>query len=350
MPRTNSIPLPHLVSRVLMFAALVLVAPPARALVVPPWFSGYTKIDRFTQEIDYQATVPFPYYRDVTRLDIDVAHGLVDDGGISSSAPIGYWGYDYDAWAPLVGKYDIQAGGYVTYGSPAPNVFAVTWVDMPSRNDTGVRNTFQIVFFGDSTFHTNNGISIQPGSVVFAYGSPSDAAGTVHYSSLTGAAIGMVEHGNVRTLNSMGVGDALGVLSDLDIPALQNSGDPFLFGGEASGSPDPVAFTSVPGLGGTAAVPPREAPAMALRASPNPASLATTLSYTLPRAGHVTLVLQDIQGRRVTTLVDAEESAGGHSIPWTARAAGGSRVAPGVYLARLETPYGTRLARIVVLD
>ena len=48
------------------------------------------------------------------------------DGGLTSNIPPGYWDFDFDIWAPLVGKYDIQTGGVVTYGSPATNVFAGT--------------------------------------------------------------------------------------------------------------------------------------------------------------------------------------------------------------------------------
>jgi hypothetical protein len=340
-------------TRVLMVAAslvfLLLAAPAARALVVPAYFAGSTTIDRTTQVFDYRATVPFNYFQDLNRLDIDVDHGVVDDGGLTSNIPPGHWDFDFDMWAPLVGKYDIQTGGVVTYGSPAANVFAVTWVDVPSLNDETIRNTFQVVFFGDSSYHTNTGLTIGAGSVVFAYGSPSDPHGTVHYSSVNGAAIGMNERGSVRTLQSLGVGDAQGVLSDLDIPALQNSGDPFLFDGGGTADP-PAAFASVTELGGNTGVGDRKPQRVSLAASPNPVRVATTLAYALVREGPVRLEIWDIQGRRVALLADRVESAGQHATTWNARASDGGRVAPGVYLARLETGSERRMTRIVVLQ
>jgi hypothetical protein len=339
-------------SRALVVAASLLfsllAASPARALVVPAFFTGCTTIDRFTQIFDYRANVPFAYYGEQTRLDIDVDHGVVDDGGLTSNIPPGQWEFDFDMWAPLVGKYDIQAGGVVTYGSPANNVFAVTWVDVPSRTD-GVRNTFQVVFFGDSSYHTNTGLTIAAGSVVFAYGSPTDPHGTVHYSTANGAAIGMNEHGTIRTLDSLGIGDSLGVLSDLDIPTLQNSGDPFLFVGGGTSADTPAPFESVPELGGNTGVTYVKAGRVSLAASPSPVREATTLSYALEREGPVRLEICDVQGRRVATLADGIESAGPHAATWNARASDGARVVPGVYLARLEAAGVRRMTRIVVL-
>jgi hypothetical protein len=251
-------------------------------------------------------------------------------------------------WAPLVGKYDIQAGGVVTYGSPATNVFAVTWVDVPSLND-GTVNTFQVVFFGDSSYHTNTGLTIGAGSVVFAYGSPSDPHGTVHYSYVNGAAIGMNEHGTVRTLDSLGIGDSLGVLSDLDIPTLQNSGDPFLFVSGGTSADPPAPFESVPGLGENTGVAYVNVVRVSLAASPNPLRASTTLTYALEREGHVRLEICDVQGRRLATLADRIESAGPHAATWNARTSDGQRVVPGVYLARLEAAGVRRTTSIVVI-
>ncbi len=71
--------------------------------------------------------------------------------------------------------------------------------------------------------------------------------------------------------------------------------------------------------------------ALALDAYPNPFSGATTLGYALPEGGDVTVVVFDVLGREVVTLVDGAVEAGTH----TARldAAG---LAPGTYLVRLR--------------
>lgn len=331
----------------LLLAAL-LGAAPARALVVNPFFSGHSVIDATTAELQWRATLDFPYYGSQTRLDIDPIHGIVDDGGISSRFDPGVWDADNDVWAPLVGKYDIYAGGLVTYGSPAPNVFAVTWVDLPSQNDFSVRNTFQVVFVGAGGYHTNAGLAIPAGSVVYAYGAPTDPHGTVHYSSVTGAAIGTFTSGQLVTVAALGVGDSLGLLSPADTLALQQSGDPFLFSANGGSYDAPVAFQSIPELGGTAGVSSASLAALRLAAAPNPARDGTSIAYAVPRPAHVRMSVLDVQGRTVASLLDENVPAGAHDLPWAARTSHGDRLAPGVYLVQLDAD-GTRVTKRVVV-
>lgn len=63
---------------------------------------------------------------------------------------------------------------------------------------------------------------------------------------------------------------------------------------------------------------------------PNPFNPSTTIPFDLPRAGKVSLVVYDVSGREVATLIDRWEPAGGHATRWNA---GG--LASGLYLARL---------------
>jgi hypothetical protein len=85
--------------------------------------------------------------------------------------------------------------------------------------------------------------------------------------------------------------------------------------------------------------------------APNPARGRVSLSFTLSRAGHVRLNVFDTQGRRVASLVDAPRAAGAHTEEWDLRGDGGGRtLAPGMYLARLETPAGALSRRFVVVE
>ncbi|MDH3891679.1 MAG: T9SS type A sorting domain-containing protein [candidate division Zixibacteria bacterium] len=68
---------------------------------------------------------------------------------------------------------------------------------------------------------------------------------------------------------------------------------------------------------------------------PNPFNPNTTISYRLPKAQQVTLEIYNINGRRVTTLVDGQQSAGEHSVEWNATDDSGASVASGVYFYRL---------------
>jgi hypothetical protein len=64
---------------------------------------------------------------------------------------------------------------------------------------------------------------------------------------------------------------------------------------------------------------------------PNPFSRHTSMTFTLPRSGFVTLRVFDILGQEIETLVANQFSAGTHTASWNA-----SGVASGVYFCRLE--------------
>jgi len=68
---------------------------------------------------------------------------------------------------------------------------------------------------------------------------------------------------------------------------------------------------------------------------PNPFNPATVLSFDLARAGAARLVIHDVRGRQVRTLVDGTLDAGRHQRTWDGRADDGSGLASGVYFYRL---------------
>jgi len=74
---------------------------------------------------------------------------------------------------------------------------------------------------------------------------------------------------------------------------------------------------------------------------PNPASGVTEIIYETREMGRVRLVLADMLGRDVATLVDAEIETGRYSVVFDA-----SRLPAGFYLCRLEVP-GSVLSRLV---
>jgi hypothetical protein len=73
-----------------------------------------------------------------------------------------------------------------------------------------------------------------------------------------------------------------------------------------------------------------------LPVAPNPSTHGIVLHYRLAEAGRVRVGVHDARGRMVAALVDAELPAGEHSVAWGALGAGGTRVASGVYWARVE--------------
>ena len=83
---------------------------------------------------------------------------------------------------------------------------------------------------------------------------------------------------------------------------------------------------------------------------PNPSSSATHVEFALPAAASADLSVYDVSGRRVATLLHADLPAGRRSVTWDGREANGRAVGAGLYFARLVTPHGSALRRIVRID
>ncbi len=99
----------------------------------------------------------------------------------------------------------------------------------------------------------------------------------------------------------------------------------------------------------TAGVGPATATGLDLaRPQPNPSSGSATLSFSLPRSGRASLDILDLAGRRIWHS-EATYEAGVHRATWPGTTSGGAAVAAGVYLVRLDTPWGARVARLVRL-
>lgn len=73
-----------------------------------------------------------------------------------------------------------------------------------------------------------------------------------------------------------------------------------------------------------------------LPVQPNPFNMSATIPFTVPSDGHVTLVVYNLTGQRVRTLVDGRIIAGTHRVVWDGHDDDGSIVAAGVYISRLE--------------
>lgn len=92
-------------------------------------------------------------------------------------------------------------------------------------------------------------------------------------------------------------------------------------------------FTIIPSW---TAVPALPATPVLLPPRPNPCNPAAEISWVLPAAGHLRLLVHDLRGRRIAVLVDGETGAGPNSLRWEARDGSGRRVPAGVYHLRLE--------------
>jgi hypothetical protein len=82
---------------------------------------------------------------------------------------------------------------------------------------------------------------------------------------------------------------------------------------------------------------------------PNPFNPTTTIAYSLPRAGEVTLEIVNVTGQRVRRLVSGLQSAGEHTVVWNGADETGDLVASGVYLYRLGTDMGNVTKKMLLL-
>lgn len=82
---------------------------------------------------------------------------------------------------------------------------------------------------------------------------------------------------------------------------------------------------------------------------PNPFNPTTTIGFTLPAAGPVTLAVFDVTGKRIRTLIDGVVPVGSTRVEWNGRDVDGRPVSTGVFLYRLETEYGVVSRKMVVL-
>ncbi|HOC24563.1 MAG TPA: CotH kinase family protein [bacterium] len=77
---------------------------------------------------------------------------------------------------------------------------------------------------------------------------------------------------------------------------------------------------------------------------PNPFNQSTTIRFTLPRPGTVSLRLFSVSGREVATLAAGNWPAGAHSLTWD-----GGGQASGLYLCRLEAAGGIQTRTLILL-
>jgi len=69
---------------------------------------------------------------------------------------------------------------------------------------------------------------------------------------------------------------------------------------------------------------------------PNPFNPSTSISFQIPQTNRVKLVIYDIVGREVVSLVDNQLQPGSHSVIWNGKDKNGYMVSTGVYIYQLQ--------------
>lgn len=82
---------------------------------------------------------------------------------------------------------------------------------------------------------------------------------------------------------------------------------------------------------------------------PNPFNASTRISYSLLDTRDVNIVVFDVLGRKVTTLVNDRQEAGNYNIIWSGHTSSGAQVSSGIYFVRMETETGAQSAKMLLL-
>jgi flagellar hook assembly protein FlgD len=82
---------------------------------------------------------------------------------------------------------------------------------------------------------------------------------------------------------------------------------------------------------------------------PNPFNHSTTIPYGVTQAARVRIVLVDISGRNIRTLVDAMLDPGRYRAEWDGRDDSGKEVSSGAYLVRMDAGTFRKTRKLMLL-
>lgn len=111
------------------------------------------------------------------------------------------------------------------------------------------------------------------------------------------------------------------------------------------------ALSETCGGGGESAVPDGAIP-LAFKVEqnfPNPFNPSTTIRFALPSAAHTRVVIFDLAGRKVKTLVDDMMAAQSHEAVWTGKDESGRAVSAGVYFYRVSSGDHLSVGRMALI-
>jgi hypothetical protein len=82
---------------------------------------------------------------------------------------------------------------------------------------------------------------------------------------------------------------------------------------------------------------------------PNPFNPITTIRYDVPQVGQIRLIVYDLLGREVVTLVDKLKEAGRYSVLWNGTDQFGQPLSSGIYIYRIVSPSFMKTRKLVLL-
>ncbi len=82
---------------------------------------------------------------------------------------------------------------------------------------------------------------------------------------------------------------------------------------------------------------------------PNPFNPSTTIVFEVPEPGYMSLIIYDVEGRRVRTLMRRESTGGVFQQQWNGQNDRGDQVSSGIYFYRLSTPSKALTKKMVLV-
>jgi len=82
---------------------------------------------------------------------------------------------------------------------------------------------------------------------------------------------------------------------------------------------------------------------------PNPFNPQTSIRYALPQDANVRIVIFNVLGQKVKTLVDGQQAAGYNTVWWDGKDENGDQVASGIYFYRLQADKFSEVKKMMLM-
>ena len=82
---------------------------------------------------------------------------------------------------------------------------------------------------------------------------------------------------------------------------------------------------------------------------PNPFNPKTKINYDIPYSSNVSILISDLKGREVKSLVNKKHSSGRYSIIWDGTNNNGEKVSAGMYLYKIQSGGFTKMEKMILL-
>ena len=82
---------------------------------------------------------------------------------------------------------------------------------------------------------------------------------------------------------------------------------------------------------------------------PNPFNPTTRINYDVPEDGNIQLIIYDLMGRKVTTLLNQSQAAGYHHALWDGKNNQGRNISAGMYFFQLRGKNYTKTIKMLLL-